>query len=237
MATRLKAVAAAHRVDRCAGVPGVRARAELHVPLGDGPGRGVREVRAAAGPAPGPARAVRLLGAVLPARRRQRRARQDDHRGVHRRDLRRARDVDRADVRRVARLLGPRRCDRRHRRRPDRALDGRRGRPLRSRARRSPATRRSSSGGSPPASTTSSRTARARTPSPRSTSAITDKPLAAGTGAFGGLLSMSWTAVVVSIFLSLVVGTLFGALSVRLAGVLGRVAPRSHAEPKVAAHA
>src|SRR3954452_18098488 len=35
------------------------------------------------------------------------------------------------------------------------------------------------------------------------TAAITDKPLAAGTGAFGGLISMSWLAVAVSIFVSL----------------------------------
>jgi hypothetical protein len=69
------------------------------------------------------------------------------------------------------------------------------------------------------------------------TSAITDKPLAAGTGAFGGLLSMSWTAVVVSIFFSLVVGTLFGALSVRLAGALGKVGTKSSTEPKMAAPA
>jgi hypothetical protein len=69
------------------------------------------------------------------------------------------------------------------------------------------------------------------------TAAITNKPLAAGTGAFGGLLSMSWTAVVVSIFFSLVVGTLFGALSVRLAGALGKVGAKSSAEPNIAAHA
>jgi hypothetical protein len=69
------------------------------------------------------------------------------------------------------------------------------------------------------------------------TAAITDKPLAAGTGAFGGLLSMSWTAVVISIFFSLVVGTLFGALSVRLAGALGKVGAKSSSEPKIAAHA
>jgi hypothetical protein len=68
------------------------------------------------------------------------------------------------------------------------------------------------------------------------TSAITDKPLAAGTGAFGGLLSMSWSAVVLSVFVSLVCGSLLGALSVRLAGVFGKVgATRSHA-PKVAAN-
>jgi hypothetical protein len=69
------------------------------------------------------------------------------------------------------------------------------------------------------------------------TAAITAKPLAAGTGAFGGLLSMSWTAVVISIFFSLVVGTLFGALSVRLAGALGKVGAKSNAEPNIAAHA
>ena len=64
------------------------------------------------------------------------------------------------------------------------------------------------------------------------TAAITDKPLSAGTGAFGGLLSMSWTAVVISIFFSLVVGTLFGALSVRLAGLLTRSAPNPSSEPE-----
>jgi hypothetical protein len=69
------------------------------------------------------------------------------------------------------------------------------------------------------------------------TAAITTKPLSAGTGAFGGLLSMSWTAVVVSIFFSLVVGSLFGALSVRLAGALGKVGARSSSEPNIAAHA
>jgi hypothetical protein len=63
------------------------------------------------------------------------------------------------------------------------------------------------------------------------TAAITNKPLAAGTGAFGGLLSMSWLAVVVSIFVSLVVGALFGALSVRLAGVLAPLGASRKAEP------
>jgi hypothetical protein len=69
------------------------------------------------------------------------------------------------------------------------------------------------------------------------TSAITDTPLAAGTGAFGGLISMSWTAVVVSIVFSLVVGSLFGALSVRLAGAFGRLTAKPSAEPNIAAHA
>jgi hypothetical protein len=69
------------------------------------------------------------------------------------------------------------------------------------------------------------------------TSAITDKPLAAGTGAFGGLLSMSWLAVVLSIFVSLVVGSLFGLASVKLAGVLGKVGANRSTEPKLAAPA
>src|SRR4051795_4260319 len=55
--------------------------------------------------------------------------------------------------------------------------------------------------------------------------AITNKPLSAGTGAFGGLLSMSWLAVLVSVFVSLACGALLGALSIRLAGALGRLAP------------
>ena len=70
------------------------------------------------------------------------------------------------------------------------------------------------------------------------TAAITNKPLAAGTGASGGLLSMSWQWVAISIFASLVVGALFGLASVKLAGVLGGLgASRSSEEPKVAAPA
>jgi len=70
------------------------------------------------------------------------------------------------------------------------------------------------------------------------TAAITNKPLAAGTGAFGGLISMSWQWVAVSIFVSLVVGSLFGALSVRLAGALGGLmTSRAPEEPKVAVSA
>ena len=61
--------------------------------------------------------------------------------------------------------------------------------------------------------------------------AITDTPLAAGTGAFGGLLSMSWIAVIVSVFISLVCGGLLGALSVQLAGVFGKVGTSRTAEP------
>jgi hypothetical protein len=63
------------------------------------------------------------------------------------------------------------------------------------------------------------------------TSAITDKPLAAGTGAFGGLLSMSWSAVVLSVFVSLVCGSLLGVLSVKLAGVFGKVGARRTTPP------
>jgi hypothetical protein len=69
------------------------------------------------------------------------------------------------------------------------------------------------------------------------TAAITNKPLAAGTGAFGGLLSMSWQAVAISIFASLVLGGVFGMASVRLAGVLGRLTTPRRSEGKVAAAA
>ncbi len=71
------------------------------------------------------------------------------------------------------------------------------------------------------------------------TSAITAKPLAAGTGAFGGLISMSWSWVVISVFVSLIFGVLMGALSVRLAGVLGGLGSRRSSEspPNVAVSA
>jgi hypothetical protein len=69
------------------------------------------------------------------------------------------------------------------------------------------------------------------------TAAITDTPLAAGTGAFGGLLSMSWSAVLLSVFLSLVCGGLLGALSVRLAGAFGKLGTSRSTEPKVAVNA
>jgi hypothetical protein len=69
------------------------------------------------------------------------------------------------------------------------------------------------------------------------TAAITNKPLAAGTGAFGGLLSMSFWWVAVSVFCSLVVGGLFGLASVKLAGVFGRVAADRRSDPNVAATA
>jgi hypothetical protein len=69
------------------------------------------------------------------------------------------------------------------------------------------------------------------------TAAITNKPLAAGTGAFGGLLSMAWQWVAVSILVSIVVGGLFGVASVKLAGVFTRAGATRHSEPNVAAHA
>ena len=69
------------------------------------------------------------------------------------------------------------------------------------------------------------------------TAAITNKPLSAGTGAFGGLLSMSWAAVLVSVFISLVVGSLLGALSVSLAGVFSKLGATRSSEPKMAVNA
>ncbi len=68
------------------------------------------------------------------------------------------------------------------------------------------------------------------------TAAITNKPLSAGTGAFGGLLSTPWQWVAVTVLVSLVVGAVFGLVSVWLAGVLGKVGARS-AEPNVAINA
>lgn len=56
--------------------------------------------------------------------------------------------------------------------------------------------------------------------------ALTKKPLAAGTGAFGGLLSTGWPWVAVSVGLSLVCGALLGIASVRLAGLLARPAAK-----------
>jgi len=67
--------------------------------------------------------------------------------------------------------------------------------------------------------------------------AITNTPLAAGTGAFGGLLSMSWGAVLLSVFVSLVCGGLLGALSVWLAGALGKLGASRSTEPEVAINA
>ena len=51
------------------------------------------------------------------------------------------------------------------------------------------------------------------------TAALTAKPLSAGTGAFGGLLSTPWTWVAAGIFASFVCGALLGVLSSRLAAI------------------
>jgi hypothetical protein len=53
--------------------------------------------------------------------------------------------------------------------------------------------------------------------------ALTKHPLAAGTGALGGLMSTPWTWVAISTFVSLVCGPLLGALSRLLALTPGRV--------------
>lgn len=54
--------------------------------------------------------------------------------------------------------------------------------------------------------------------------AVTDTPLAAGTGPFGGLLSMPWTWVVVSTFVSLAVGVVMGWLTVTVTRWVSRPA-------------
>ena len=68
------------------------------------------------------------------------------------------------------------------------------------------------------------------------TAAITNKPLSAGTGAFGGLLSTPWQWVSITVLVSLALGAVFGVVSVWFAGVLGKVGARS-AEPNVAINA
>ena len=68
------------------------------------------------------------------------------------------------------------------------------------------------------------------------TAAITNKPLSAGTGAFGGLLSTPWYWVSITVLVSLALGGVFGIVSVWLAGVLGKIGARS-TEPNVAINA
>jgi hypothetical protein len=64
------------------------------------------------------------------------------------------------------------------------------------------------------------------------TAAATSKPLAAGTGAFGGLLSTSWLWVEISVLVSFVCGALLGPLSTRVASIkLRRPAVSSSARP------
>jgi hypothetical protein len=55
--------------------------------------------------------------------------------------------------------------------------------------------------------------------------ALTKHPLAAGTGALGGLLSTPWAWVALSTWVSLLCGPLLGALSRALAAAPGRVSP------------
>jgi hypothetical protein len=57
--------------------------------------------------------------------------------------------------------------------------------------------------------------------------ALTTHPLAAGTGALGGLLSTPWTWVAVSCFASLVCGPVLGLISRELAAVPSRVSASS----------
>jgi hypothetical protein len=64
--------------------------------------------------------------------------------------------------------------------------------------------------------------------------ALTTHPLAAGTGALGGLLSTPWPFVALSVWVSLLFGPLLGALSRVLAAAPARIsAPASQVTPRV----
>jgi hypothetical protein len=66
--------------------------------------------------------------------------------------------------------------------------------------------------------------------------ALTSHPLAAGTGALGGLLSTPWQFVALSVWVSLLVGPLLGALSHVMAAAPARLsAPSDAVGPRVAA--
>jgi hypothetical protein len=66
--------------------------------------------------------------------------------------------------------------------------------------------------------------------------ALTKHPLAAGTGALGGLLSTPWQFVALSAWVSLLCGPLLGALSHALAAAPGRMtAPSGPVTPRVTA--
>jgi len=66
--------------------------------------------------------------------------------------------------------------------------------------------------------------------------ALTTHPLAAGTGALGGLLSTPWQFVALSAWVSLLCGPLLGALSHALAAAPGRMtAPSGPVTPRVTA--
>lgn len=63
--------------------------------------------------------------------------------------------------------------------------------------------------------------------------AITSKPLAAGTGAFGGLISTPWPWVAINVAVSIACGAVLGLLSVKLAGLLTRPTTATAPEPPV----
>jgi hypothetical protein len=64
--------------------------------------------------------------------------------------------------------------------------------------------------------------------------ALTTHPLAAGTGALGGLLSTPWPFVALSVWVSLLFGPLLGALSRLLAAAPTRIsAPAGQVTPRV----
>lgn len=67
--------------------------------------------------------------------------------------------------------------------------------------------------------------------------ALTTHPLAAGTGALGGLFSTPWQWVALSVWVSLLCGPLLGALSQWLAAVPGRItaSSTSRVNPRVTA--
>jgi hypothetical protein len=67
--------------------------------------------------------------------------------------------------------------------------------------------------------------------------ALTKHPLAAGTGAIGGLLSTPWTYVALSSFVSLVIGPVLGALSRLLAGAPSLVGAPARTEVRTRATA
>jgi hypothetical protein len=56
------------------------------------------------------------------------------------------------------------------------------------------------------------------------TAAVTTKPLAAGTGAFGGLISTPWPWVAVDVAVSIACGAVLGLASIRLSALLTRTA-------------
>ena len=71
--------------------------------------------------------------------------------------------------------------------------------------------------------------------------ALTTHPLAAGTGALGGLLSTPWPWVAFSVWVSLLCGPVLGLLSRALADLPGRIgassstSPAGHVDPRVTA--